>query len=98
MRTVEEVIRPGLPVKVTRLLPTSWMFISEAALARRSLGVTGKAYGYVPGHGGDVWWVVHEGARRVEDGTKWDPRDVAPYSTEELELITAPNGELITHE
>lgn len=95
MRTVEEVIRPGLPVKVGPLLSTAGMIISERALSRRETGVTGKVHGYVAGHGGDVWWVVHEGARRV--GDNWDPRDVAPYRTDELELVTAPSGEQITH-
>ena len=77
MRTVEEVIRPGLPVKVGPLLSTAGMIISERALSRRETGVTGKVHGYVAGHGGDVWWVVHEGARRV--GDNWDPRDDKYY-------------------
>lgn len=58
------------------LQSTTGMMIAPDRLARRRAGAVGFALGYVGGHGGDVWWVNHEGD---------DPDDVAPYALTELE-------------
>lgn len=89
----EDIIRPGLRVRTKELEPPVGFLISEQALRNRRAGFTGTVYGYVAGHGGDVWWVVHDGARTVvgeNGGECWSPEDVAPYGLGELEV--APEG------
>lgn len=51
VRTTEAVNKPGA---------TRGMMISPKHLDVREAGVRGTVMGYVPGHGGDVWWVQHE--------------------------------------
>lgn len=51
----------GLKVKTLRLEDTKGMMIKPHHLDCRKSGITGSIVGYVPGHGGDVWWVRHDG-------------------------------------
>lgn len=37
------------------------MLIKEEVLARRTAGVRGQICGFVGGHGGDVYWIRHDG-------------------------------------
>lgn len=53
-------VKEGLKVKITKLGDTKGMIIKPRHLDVRKVGVTGTIVGYVPGHGGDVWWVRHE--------------------------------------
>ena len=53
-------IRVGLIVEVKKLGDTKGMFISKKHLDVRAIGVKGTVVGYVPGHGGDIWWVKHD--------------------------------------
>lgn len=53
-------IKIGLRVKVTKLEDTKGMMIKWEHLRVREVGVKGTVIGYVPGHGGDVWWVKHD--------------------------------------
>jgi len=68
-------IKPGIRVKVVRLGTADGMIIGPKYLVARKLGAIGIVNGWVPGHGGDVWWVTHQ-----DDG------GVAAYSFTELEL------------
>ncbi len=49
-----------LRVKVLRLGDTEGMLIGKKYLDVRKVGAVGVVEGWVPGHGGDVWWVRHE--------------------------------------
>ncbi len=53
-------IRKGLTVKTADTLGTTKGFIMDPSYkaARRS-GAVGQVVNYVPGHGGDVWYVQH---------------------------------------
>jgi len=66
-------VQPGMRVKVTCLHSTRGMLIATEDLNRRRLNATGTVQGFVPGHGGDVWWVQH------------DTGEVAPYSFDEID-------------
>ena len=54
-----EDIKVGMRVKTTRLHSTRGMIVKEHHLKVRKAGLEGTVKGYVPGHGGDVWWVEH---------------------------------------
>ena len=70
-----ENIRRGLRVRVIADNGTMGMFVKEEHLVLRHVGATGTIIDYVPGHGGDVWWVRHDGN---------DGKDIAAYSFTEL--------------
>src|SRR5262249_17232087 len=91
LRKMEAAIVPGIKVVTAPVLDadsTRGMSASPEVLARRKPAQAGAALSPVPGYGGDVWWVVHEGAARiiVDDQEQWDPKDVAPYVLDELRL------------
>ncbi len=67
-------IREGLRVRVIADNGTMGMFVKKEHLALRRVGATGTILYYVPGHGGDVWWVKHDACD-----------DIAAYSFTELE-------------
>ena len=53
-------VEPGLRVKtVFELESTRGMLIKQVHLDNRVPNAEGTVLGYVPGHGGDVWWVEH---------------------------------------
>lgn len=54
------------------------MMVVATQLANRTAGKVGTVEGYVPGHGGDVWWVRH------------DDDTVAPYTFDEFDEVTIP--------
>jgi len=58
-------VKVGLYVKIVKLGDTKGMFIKQQYLDVRQVGVTGIITGYVSGHGGDVWWIKHDGADQV---------------------------------
>ncbi len=58
-------VTPGLRVKTTKLGDTIGMLINEEHLYVRQVDIIGTVTGYVPGHGGDVWWVKHDGGKAV---------------------------------
>jgi len=71
-------IKPGLRVMVTALESTKGMTIHSKHLHPRALGVVGTVKSYVPGHGGDVWFVQHDhstyvGAYRFTELTPAEP-------------------------
>ena len=53
----ENDVKVGLKVKVICLGDTAGMQVNKKYLDARTVGATGVIGGYVPGHGGDVWWV-----------------------------------------
>ena len=58
-------VKPGLRVRTLELHNTTGMLIAAKCLNCRRGGVTGTVNHYVPGHGGDVWFVVHDGTNEV---------------------------------
>jgi hypothetical protein len=50
-------IKVGLRVRVTHLGSTKGMIVHPAHLGARRVGACGVITGWVPGHGGDVWWI-----------------------------------------
>lgn len=69
-------VKPGLCVTVAKLGSTDGMTIAPKHLAVRRVGTVGTVSGYVPGHGGDVWWVKHSGSE-----------DVGAYCFDEIEPV-----------
>ena len=53
-------VKIGLRVEVKTLGDTKGMMIKRQHLDVRTIGVKGTVIGYVPGHGGDVWWIKHD--------------------------------------
>ncbi len=58
-------VKVGLHVKVVKLGDAKGMLIKPKHLDVRKVGISGIITGYVPGHGGDVWWVRHDGCEDV---------------------------------
>lgn len=58
-------VKPGLRVKITELGETTGMMIVPKHLNVRAVGIIGIVKNWVPGHGGDVWFVEHEGSGDV---------------------------------
>ena len=73
MNNVNDV-RIGMKVKTTRLDSTAGMFVKQECLDRREIGKKGKIVSFVPGHGGDVWFVEQD-------------NDVAAYNYLEFEPV-----------
>ena len=65
-------VKEGLKVKVTKLGDTMGFLIKPKHLDIRKVGVTGTVVGYVPGHGGDVWFVKHDGEENVVGAYMFD--------------------------
>lgn len=60
MKQTKLVLLSGLRVKTASVLgDTHGMLIEEKYLVARRSDVEGTIVGYVPGHGGDVYWVRH---------------------------------------
>lgn len=64
MDDVNEV-KIGMKVVTTKLGETTGMLIKPRHLDCRSSGITGTVQSYVPGHGGDVWFVQHDGSEDI---------------------------------
>lgn len=69
-------VKPGLRVKTVKLQSADGMMIKPHHLSVRKEGVTGTVERYVPGHGGDVWFVQHD-----------DSEDVGAYCFTEIEYL-----------
>lgn len=72
-------VKPGLRVRTGRLEKTDGMCIAPQYLASRAEGKTGEVLSYVPGHGGDVWFVRHDEHN--------EESDVGAYVFTELEPL-----------
>ena len=59
--TKGSILPQGIDVRTAfELGSTDGMFVSSKNLEARKENVPGKIAGYVPGHGGDVYWIKHE--------------------------------------
>lgn len=58
-------VREGMRVRTTKLGDTLGMMIHAKHILVRRAGVIGVVRSYVPGHGGDVWFVQHENSDEV---------------------------------
>ena len=70
----------GMRVQVACLESALGMFVAWRHLSVRRVGVTGTITGCVPGHGGDVWWVQH-------DGSNDENPQVGAYCVDELAAL-----------
>lgn len=63
------------------------MMIHPRHLSARRPNLPGTIQGWVPGHGGDVYWVLHEG---VEDAAAYGfPEfELEPERTSRIDIIT----------
>jgi hypothetical protein len=52
-------VKPGMRVRIGKLGNTAGMAIAKEYLDSRAEGATGTIRTWVPGHGGDVWFVHH---------------------------------------
>jgi hypothetical protein len=78
---MERTPKPQERLRVaSKLEPTTGMIVPQTRLQKRRPDAVGTEHGYVGGHGGDVWWLRHDGD---------DPDDIAPYSLTELEPLEA---------
>jgi len=79
-------IKPGLRVSITRLETTTGILVKPNHLEVRRVGAVGAVMSYVPGHGGDVWWVQHDGTDEVGAYmfTEFEP---APETISRLDLL-----------
>lgn len=71
-------VTKGMRVKIGGLRSTRGMTINPRHLNVRKEGITGTIQGWVPGHGGDVWWVQHDNSQ-----------DVGAYCVTEMEPASA---------
>lgn len=72
---------------------TGGMLVDQKFLAQRKANQVAKVYSHVPGHGGDVWWLVHEGVStyKNEQGQEFlDKSFIAPYSFTEFMPFKGP--------
>ena len=67
-------IKIGLMIKIVRDNGTRGMLIKSEILSRRGVSKQGIVRGYVPGHGGDVWFVEHS-------------EGIAAYCYDEIEIV-----------
>ena len=61
----ENHIKSGLKVITGKLGETKGMLIADKHMLVRQEGITGIVLEYVPGHGGDVWFVAHDDSPAV---------------------------------
>jgi len=69
-------VRPDVRVRTNKILgSTEGIFVEKRHLDARRPDKEGVLKGYVEGHGGDVWWVIH------------DDHTIAAYKLDEFEAI-----------
>lgn len=72
-------IKQGMQVTVTHLGSTVGMLIAERHLRVRRTGATGEVISYVPGHGGDVWFIDQgDGDAGAYCYTEFEPKEEPP--------------------
>lgn len=66
MREPEYILESGTKIVTHAALDTTQgMLINPKHLTCRKGNQKGTIQGWVPGHGGDVYWVQHEGSNEV---------------------------------
>ena len=77
-------LKPGHTlVKIGELHGTGGMVIKDKYLQNHRANVEGILWNYVAGHGGDVWWVVHQ----FDDKGTPIEATVAVYGTHEFDVV-----------
>jgi len=78
-------LKPGKTLIRTdkNLHSTAGMFVTQDVLDRRKADTEGILWSYVPGHGGDVWWVVHQ----FDDQSVPIRETVSVYGTHEFVVV-----------
>jgi len=76
MQEPTKVLAPGTRVITNKLHSTKGMLITAKHLDVRASGIKGTIRGYVPGHGGDIYWVEHD-----------DTKEVGAYGWHEFDLL-----------
>lgn len=74
MKEPEYILSNGTKVKIRDDMnpnDTSGMLIKQEILNRRTPGVKGQICGIVGGHGGDVYWVRHDGEEDTGSAYGW---------------------------
>ena len=80
MKAPQYILIAGTPIITNaQLESTEGMFVVARHLDARKTNILGTIKGYVPGHGGDVYYVEHE------------PGDVAVYCYTEFEYAQKVN-------
>jgi hypothetical protein len=79
----------GLDVRVRALGSTQGMLVAEPLMNKRAVGAEGKLDQYVPGHGGDVWFV------KYPDGSG-APYTVATELEPKILKPSLPKGETLS--
>ena len=78
----EYILESGTRVQVNEKLDTpSGMLIKAEVLERRTPGVSGQINGVVGGHGGDVYWVRHDGEEDKGSAYGWWEFELEPVPT-----------------
>jgi hypothetical protein len=72
----ERKVKTGLRVRTVNLGTTKGMLIADRHILARCNGITGTVLQYVPGHGGDMWFVEHDGTG-----------EIGAYCFDELEAV-----------
>jgi len=93
-------VKPGLRVRITKLGETIGYLVKEKHLTCRCEGQTGVVGGYIPGHGGDVYWVDHEdgttGAYAYDEFEPIEPimkvKPITPAEVTDKKLKVIPDG------
>jgi hypothetical protein len=68
----EYILTNGTCIKVDDPLGApNGLLIKQEILDRRTPGVTGQVCGIVGGHGGDVYWVRHDGVEDTGSAYGW---------------------------
>ena len=78
-------VKPKMLVKITKLGETIGYNVTSKHIDCRQVGLTGVVEGYVPGHGGDVWWVSHRDPGHIGE--------IGVYAFDEFELVPSPKVE-----
>ena len=90
-------LKTGLRVRVTTLGSTGGWTVHARHLDARREGAEGTVTGFVPGHGGDVWWVRHTDPI-TEFGaysfTELEPLEDQTAPVEESEPESKPKGNI----
>lgn len=73
-------VKPHLRIRTVKLGDTKGMFIKPRHLDCRREGVIGTVLSYVPGHGGDVWFVQHDGSDEI-GAYVFDEMELAPVGS-----------------
>jgi hypothetical protein len=77
-------LQPGKTlVKIGELHSTTGMIIKDKYLQNRRANVEGILWNYVAGHGGDVWWVVHQ----FDDAGTPIEATVSVYGIREFDVV-----------